>query len=307
MGPLFAAYVALSALNFQFVTACQDGECRQLSFPAYYMFGNTRLMKHVIATAKVPDFDFCELQCYHQPNCVSINFIVIPDSEGLHECELNNATHRSHGNELLNINGYIYKGAESACDRALCENGGICQSGFTDKGYRCVCPPDFSSAHCEKVTGCPDQWPGIGNSCFFMTGEASSTLSDAQNKCKQISAKLPIIKSEPENSFILDLMSKQTDWVWLGMKRKQGKMVWFDNTTAEPSDEALYSAWNENEPTGNADEICAYLNFDSRGWNDNKCDFTPSSGPSVLCQKQRKKDGSSKTEGNGPGYLLPTD
>ena len=130
-----------------------------------------------------------------------------------------------------------------------------------------------------------------------MTGEASSTLSDAQNKCKQISAKLPIIKSEPENSFILDLMSKQTDWVWLGMKRKQGKMVWFDNTTAEPSDEALYSAWNENEPTGNADEICAYLNFDSRGWNDNKCDFTPSSGPSVLCQKQRKKDGSSKTEG----------
>ncbi|XP_067047592.1 uncharacterized protein [Acropora muricata] len=272
MGPLFAAYVALSALNFQFVTACQDGECRQLSFPAYYMFGNTRLMKHVIATAKVPDFDFCELQCYHQPNCVSINFIVIPDSEGLHECELNNATHRSHGNELLNINGYIYKGAEV-----------------------------------DLVTGCPDQWPGIGNSCFFMTGEASSTLSDAQNKCKQISAKLPIIKSEPENSFILDLMSKQTDWVWLGMKRKQGKMVWFDNTTAEPSDEALYSAWNENEPTGNADEICAYLNFDSRGWNDNKCDFTPSSGPSVLCQKQRKKDGSSKTEGNGPGYLLPTD
>ena len=88
------------------------GECRQLSFPAAYMFGNKQLMKHAIATVKVPDFDVCELQCYHQPNCVSINFKVIPDSGGRHECELNNATHRSHGNELLNRDGYIYKGAE---------------------------------------------------------------------------------------------------------------------------------------------------------------------------------------------------
>ncbi|XP_074607314.1 uncharacterized protein LOC141860179 [Acropora palmata] len=108
------------------------------------------LVKHVIATVKVPDFDFCELQCYHQPNCVSINFNVIRVSKGLHECELNNATHRSYGNELLNRDGYIYKGADSACDRAVCENGGTCQSGFTDKGYRCVSPPNFFSAHCEK-------------------------------------------------------------------------------------------------------------------------------------------------------------
>ena len=76
------------------------------------MFGNRRLMKHVVANLKVPDFDFCELQCYYQPNCVSINFKVIPDSEGIHECELNSATHRSHGNELSNRDGYVYKGAD---------------------------------------------------------------------------------------------------------------------------------------------------------------------------------------------------
>ena len=69
-------------------------------------------MKHVIETIKVRDFDLCELQCYYQPNCVSINFNVISDSKGLHECELNNVTHRSHGNELENKEGYIYKGAE---------------------------------------------------------------------------------------------------------------------------------------------------------------------------------------------------
>ena len=69
-------------------------------------------MKHVIATIEVLDFDLCELQCYHEPNCVSINFNVIPDSDGLHECELNNATHRSHDKKLMNKNAYVYKGAE---------------------------------------------------------------------------------------------------------------------------------------------------------------------------------------------------
>ena len=76
------------------------------------MFGNKRLMKHVIATVKVPDFDLCELQCYHEPDCVSVNFNVIPDSERHHECELNNATHRSNDKEFMNRDGYIYKGAE---------------------------------------------------------------------------------------------------------------------------------------------------------------------------------------------------
>ena len=76
------------------------------------MFGNRRLIKHGIETLKVLDFDLCELQCYHQPNCVSINFNAIPNSEGLHECELNDATHRSHGNELMSRDGYVYKGAE---------------------------------------------------------------------------------------------------------------------------------------------------------------------------------------------------
>ena len=69
-------------------------------------------MKHIITTIKVFELDLCELQCYHQPNCVSINFNVIADSSGLHECELNNATHRSHGDELKNQDDYVYKGAQ---------------------------------------------------------------------------------------------------------------------------------------------------------------------------------------------------
>ena len=44
-------------------------------------------------------------------------------------------------------------------------------------------------------------------------------------------------------------MSKQKNWVWLGMRRKDGKIVWFDDTPAEPSDGASYSAWGKNEPS----------------------------------------------------------
>ena len=109
-----------------------------------------------------------------------------------------------------------------------------------------------------------------------------------------MSAKLPIIKSDSVNNFILTVVE---EWVWLGMKRYNGRMVWFDNTPAEPSNRALYSAWGEKEPSNKKNEDCAYLDFHKKTWDDNKCDHTPSSGPSVLCQKKRKKDGSSKTEG----------
>ena len=152
------------------------------------------------------------------------------------------------------------------------------------------CGLHLTISYVNFLTGCLEHRSGIGNSCYYMTGETSSTLNDAQNKCKQMSAKLPIIKSESENNFILGLMSEQKSWVWLGLKRQGAKMVWFDDTPTESSDGALYSAWNTNEPSSEADENCAYINFHGGRWNNNKCDYTPNSGPYVLCQEERKKN-----------------
>ena len=115
-----------------------------------------------------------------------------------------------------------------------------------------------------------------------MTGETSSTLNDAQDKCKKMSAGLPIIKSDSLNSFI-NTMGRY--WVWLGMKRKNGKMVWFDNTPAEESEGAPYSEWKTGEPTNNGNEDCAFLSIGTGEWNDDKCDHHGSGGPYVLCQK----------------------
>ena len=37
-----------------------------------------------------------------------------------------------------------------ACGRAHCNNNAICQSDFTNKGYRCLCSVGFTGAHCEQ-------------------------------------------------------------------------------------------------------------------------------------------------------------
>ncbi|XP_015763707.1 PREDICTED: neurogenic locus notch homolog protein 1-like [Acropora digitifera] len=314
----------------------QVGECRQLFFPAKFMFGDRRLTKHTIATIKVVDFDFCEMQCYNQLNCVSINFKVLPDSEGLHECELNNATHQSHDNDLQNKKGYVYKGAESTCDRAVCENGGTCQSGFTDKGYHCVCPPGFTSAHCEQdvdecsqepdlcsakavcrnIKGsyncyCEEGYTGDGRNCTLLR-ESTDSFKDCQEgwvehnhscyrmisigryyrvkfarqRCNDMSADLPIIKSQSENDFIHSLMKMQNArYVGLGMERNNSGFFWFDGSPAEPSQGAMYSAWMDYEleaGTG-VPKKCAYLEFITKKWRVYYCSYWDNTY--VLCQR----------------------
>ena len=56
--------------------------------------------------------DACELRCYNEPNCVSINFNYTANVQGTYRCDLNNATHVGHDKEFVHTDGYLYRGAD---------------------------------------------------------------------------------------------------------------------------------------------------------------------------------------------------
>jgi len=87
-----------------------SGQCRNLRFTSTPIHGY-RLNNHVIRTIGVMNEDFCELQCYHEPNCVSYNF----KRNGENKCDLNNATYEhdnEHSGDLEKNEKYVYRGAE---------------------------------------------------------------------------------------------------------------------------------------------------------------------------------------------------
>ena len=85
-------------------------QCRELEFPATLFFFGERLIDHGIRTIEVIDKDSCELSCYIEHNCVSINFKVEASLSGKHNCDLNKATHKENENDLVKAAGYIYHG-----------------------------------------------------------------------------------------------------------------------------------------------------------------------------------------------------
>ena len=82
-------------------------------FPDYYFFAERRLINHTIETRKVKNFDDCELLCYLNDNCVSLNFKKDPDNnEAVHICELNNATHLKYDSDLTTDAKFYYRGSK---------------------------------------------------------------------------------------------------------------------------------------------------------------------------------------------------
>jgi len=59
----------------------------------------------------VKDLDKCNLLCFHDVKCVSLNIKDKDPDMGTHECELNNSTHLEHDGDLKSNPVYYYRGA----------------------------------------------------------------------------------------------------------------------------------------------------------------------------------------------------
>ena len=85
-----------------------SGNCRVLAFPSYFLIADKCLEGHTILIVQhVPDMGLCELLCYNEPNCVSVNYEIQTQKR----CELNNSTHRAHDEDFLGGRGCLYHGA----------------------------------------------------------------------------------------------------------------------------------------------------------------------------------------------------
>ena len=134
------------------------------SFPKQLQvfFGNKSLTNHNIATTKVSAWCSCEIKCYHDPNCVSINFNVTPDSRGLQECKLSNATYRSHKRELkkkkIRLCVQRSRGEKLECYfsnfvwvRIWRFSSDLCFSGIRSYGDSCSYRPSYDHFHLRWI------------------------------------------------------------------------------------------------------------------------------------------------------------
>ena len=60
----------------------------------------------------VKDLDDCELICYRDDSCVSLNIKNKDNDRGTHKCELNNSTHLEHEGDLKSDSRFNYRGAK---------------------------------------------------------------------------------------------------------------------------------------------------------------------------------------------------
>ena len=65
----------------------------------------------MIRNAYVMDQEFCGALCFMEHSCVSYNLMITSET-GKHNCELNNATHEEHEDDLEENPSYKYRGAK---------------------------------------------------------------------------------------------------------------------------------------------------------------------------------------------------
>lgn len=54
-----------------------------------------------------------------EPNCASYNFDISTSQAGVHKCELNNSTHESNEDDLVNDQNFVYRGTKVSLGQGL--------------------------------------------------------------------------------------------------------------------------------------------------------------------------------------------
>ncbi|XP_027052097.1 uncharacterized protein LOC113679340 isoform X2 [Pocillopora damicornis] len=109
--------------------------------------GSALSVDHVISVHVTESPGDCELKCYLEDDCMSIN--TGPMGDGTYYCELNDSDHVLHPRDLENRIGVIYRSVKNFCASSPCSSNERCQTGFTDKGYRCICSAEFKGENCS--------------------------------------------------------------------------------------------------------------------------------------------------------------
>ena len=80
-------------------------DCRMLEFKPG--IEGSSLFNHVLKTHSAFSQDDCELLCYMEDECMSINFG--PGDSGEHVCELSDSDHDLHPEDLKSRHGFTYR------------------------------------------------------------------------------------------------------------------------------------------------------------------------------------------------------
>ena len=59
-----------------------------------------------------------------EPNCASYNFEIPTSQAGVHKCELNNSTHESNEDDLVNDQNFVYRGTKVSLGQGVGGGGG---------------------------------------------------------------------------------------------------------------------------------------------------------------------------------------
>ncbi|XP_023560912.1 CD209 antigen-like protein E [Octodon degus] len=110
---------------------------------------------------------------------------------------------------------------------------------------------------------CPWDWKFFRRNCYFFS-KSKRTWNDSVTACEKAGAKLVIINSTEEQSFLQT--SKTAAWMGLSDLKEAGKWQWMDGS---PLHSSLRQYLKPGEPNKTKEENCVELTDD--GWSNERC------------------------------------